>query len=260
MSTTSRFSGDSGIAIGPILFVIAILAVLAAAIAAGSGSFTGRTTQESSKIMASTILQNIDDVETAVKLIEANGYTYQQVSFEIPSSGLTQFANGSDGQSQTVNALCTDDACKVFMSDGGGVVATAWPLQAFDLGAVQNVLGGAALCLASTERCRYAYLQAQPMHIDGLGSSADYRFGVDVEGIDQNVCMQINNLTGVSNPDNVPPAGPDIITSIPHVQGLGFDSRFGSHPLRFSGALISGKTGFCYYDGTVYSYVHEFFD
>ena len=42
-----RLSPNAGIAIGPILFIIAILAILAAAIAAGSGSFTAGTTSES---------------------------------------------------------------------------------------------------------------------------------------------------------------------------------------------------------------------
>lgn len=52
-----RFAAEAGIAIGPILFIIAILAILAAAIAAGSGSFTSGTDKESSKTKASAIIQ-----------------------------------------------------------------------------------------------------------------------------------------------------------------------------------------------------------
>ena len=45
-STHARWQREVGIAIGPILFIIAILAILAAAIAAGSGSFTAPTATE----------------------------------------------------------------------------------------------------------------------------------------------------------------------------------------------------------------------
>ncbi|MDR3450539.1 MAG: hypothetical protein P4M15_12495 [Alphaproteobacteria bacterium] len=49
--------GSQGIAIGPILFIIAILAILAAAIAAGSGSFTAGTTTESDRTKSSALIQ-----------------------------------------------------------------------------------------------------------------------------------------------------------------------------------------------------------
>lgn len=49
--------GKRGIAIGPILFIIAILGILAAAIAAGSGSFTTSTTTESNRTKAAAMIQ-----------------------------------------------------------------------------------------------------------------------------------------------------------------------------------------------------------
>lgn len=52
-----QFPANAGIAIGPILFIIAILAILAAAIAAGSGSFTAGTTNESASTKASALIQ-----------------------------------------------------------------------------------------------------------------------------------------------------------------------------------------------------------
>jgi len=53
----SRLETDAGIAIGPILFIIAVLGILAAAIAAGSGSFTTSTTIESNKTKASALIE-----------------------------------------------------------------------------------------------------------------------------------------------------------------------------------------------------------
>jgi hypothetical protein len=55
--THSRWPREAGIAIGPILFIIAILAILAAAIAAGSGSFNAPTSSESAKTKASALIE-----------------------------------------------------------------------------------------------------------------------------------------------------------------------------------------------------------
>lgn len=54
------FSGgfnDKGIAIGPILFIIAVLGIVAAAIAAGSGSFTTSTSGEANRVKAAAIME-----------------------------------------------------------------------------------------------------------------------------------------------------------------------------------------------------------
>ena len=48
----SKLNTQDGIALGPILFIIAILAVIAAAIAAGAGSFNANTGTESVKATA----------------------------------------------------------------------------------------------------------------------------------------------------------------------------------------------------------------
>ncbi len=62
-------TSDAGIAIGPILFIIAILAILAAAIAAGSGSFTAGTTNESNSTKASTLIQIGDNLKVGMDRI-----------------------------------------------------------------------------------------------------------------------------------------------------------------------------------------------
>lgn len=48
---------EAGIAIGPLLFIIAIIGVLAIAIAASSGSFNGGTASESARLKASSLIQ-----------------------------------------------------------------------------------------------------------------------------------------------------------------------------------------------------------
>ncbi len=51
------YGPEAGIAIGPLLFIIAILGVLAIAIAASSGSFTGSTASDSARLKASSLIQ-----------------------------------------------------------------------------------------------------------------------------------------------------------------------------------------------------------
>lgn len=48
---------EAGFAIGPILFVVAILGILAAAIAAGSGSFNSGTTKETDRTKAAALIE-----------------------------------------------------------------------------------------------------------------------------------------------------------------------------------------------------------
>src|ERR1700735_2281449 len=72
-----RLSRQAGIALGPILFIIAILAILAAAIAAGSGSFNASTNSEGNKAKASAIIQVGDNVRVGMdRLTMENGVAY----------------------------------------------------------------------------------------------------------------------------------------------------------------------------------------
>lgn len=57
MTSRRQHHAQAGIAIGPILFIVAILAILAAAIAAGSGSFTSGTANEATRTKAATLIQ-----------------------------------------------------------------------------------------------------------------------------------------------------------------------------------------------------------
>src|ERR1700683_3125066 len=72
-----RFQRDAGIALGPILFIIAILALLAAAIAAGSGSFNASTNTEGNKVKASAIVQVGENLKVGMdRLTMENGVAY----------------------------------------------------------------------------------------------------------------------------------------------------------------------------------------
>lgn len=76
-ATPSTLPANAGIALGPILFIIAILAILAAAIAAGSGSFNASTNNEGNKAKSSAVIQVGDNLKVGMdRLTMENGIAY----------------------------------------------------------------------------------------------------------------------------------------------------------------------------------------
>ena len=99
----TRLRGNAGIALGPILFIIAILAILAAAIAAGSGSFNTSTASEGNKAKASALIQVGDNLKVGMDRLTMEN----QVAY-----------NG-----WTVNAANTSNNVDLFSPTGGGIAA-----------------------------------------------------------------------------------------------------------------------------------------
>jgi hypothetical protein len=105
-----RFAADAGIAIGPILFIIAILGILAAAIAAGSGSFTSGTSAESDKTKASALIQIGENLKIGMdRLTMENEVTFANV---------------------VINANNTSTTTDLFSPTGGGITIPATSMAA----------------------------------------------------------------------------------------------------------------------------------
>lgn len=91
---------DSGIALGPILFIIAILGILATAIAAGSGSFTGNSGAEAARVNASALIQ----IGTLLK------------------SGFDRMiGTGADFDTINIDPTATSNANDLFAPSGGSI-------------------------------------------------------------------------------------------------------------------------------------------
>ncbi len=194
-----RQTRNLGIAIGPILFVVALLAVLASAIAAGSGSFNNDTTQQSARLHASKIIENMKLVRDAVQKVSANGCSFVQVSFENTiASGYTN-AN---------SPLATRPQCHIFHPLGGGINV---PIPARD--ALVETLSGNQCCGG-----QYAYWAVRHSGVDGaagtpVGSGAwcggtdpcGAELMVSVPYLRRDVCVEINNQLNVRNPSGNPP-------------------------------------------------------
>lgn len=116
-----RQTHQRGIVIGPILFVVAILAVLAAAIAAGSGEFNSDISAVSAKAQASAILEYANEVKFAVDRVLAKGCTDTEISFENP------IVSGYENPNAP-----SDKSCHVFDVNGGGIVMKNPDINALD--------------------------------------------------------------------------------------------------------------------------------
>src|SRR5262249_20967077 len=90
-----------GIAIGPILFIIAILAILATAIAAGSSTFATSSGGEANRTNAAAIIQNRQNLKMGVDPIVAPGTAMPNV---------------------VINSSNTVTAVDLFWPTGGGLV------------------------------------------------------------------------------------------------------------------------------------------
>lgn len=75
-----RLHTDAGIAIGPILFVVAILGILAAAIAAGSGSFSGSSSTEAARTKAAALIQIGQNLKVGADRLGGLGYDADSVN------------------------------------------------------------------------------------------------------------------------------------------------------------------------------------
>ena len=111
--STCRPNNQRGIALGPILFIIAILAVLAAAIAAGSGSFTSNGNTESANALASPILAMGESYRNAITKLQSSGCTQDTISF-VPNAN-------PGSQSFTNSRSPSDHSCDMFDMRGAGV-------------------------------------------------------------------------------------------------------------------------------------------
>jgi type II secretory pathway pseudopilin PulG len=107
--TPRTFHHQQGIAIGPILFIIAILAIIAAAIAAGSGAFNANTNTESTKQQAATILMQLQAIKDGTqRAMLENGCDVTQLDF----SSLTTATNPN---------APSDGSCAIFKPTGGSI-------------------------------------------------------------------------------------------------------------------------------------------
>jgi len=108
-----RFAPNAGIAIGPILFIIAVLGILAAAIAAGSGSFSTGATGESNRAKAAALVDIGQNLKVGFERCVGNETLFADVIIDptlttLPVHLFSPSGGGITPPSQTMGFAVTD--------------------------------------------------------------------------------------------------------------------------------------------------------
>jgi hypothetical protein len=223
-------NNQDGIALGPILFIIAILAIIAAAIAAGAGSFNANTTTENVKSLAEIIVNRAEQVSMAVqKVYIDNGCADTQINFY----------NGTDPVSANSNAP-TDHSCDLYSPLGGGILQLPIPAAAID--ATKS-----SAFTTSTGVPTGFFVPNQWNALANVGTTAADLLLITFD-LTSSVCTRINQIVNYNPPSFTPPTLSIYIA-------YGFNGSFpgGANP-NFGAGFTQG----CYYDasyGGEYAYV-----
>lgn len=220
-------NNQDGIALGPILFIIAILAILAAAIAAGTGEFSANTKTESAKAMAEVLIQKAEDFKSAFQNMNTNWDVSQ---FDVTSN--TGFVYGNPQP----NAACTDSSCHLFNPSGGGVNAT--PLPPSFSASNSRWLG-----TGTTITIRYG-------RFPGVGSNSS--IFVEFLDLDPNVCAAIDNLLNIPLVAGLPPSigeSPNLGDYSGNITTTTMDSLPAGYVYGDMGSKNVGLTEFCVNSG-----------
>ncbi len=147
-----RMGASAGIAIGPILFIIAVLGILAAAIAAGSGSFTTGTTGEGNRAKATAMIDMGQNLKIGFERILGNGVEFVDVDLD------------------PTHTTAADD---LFSPLGGGITAPSVSMAAAPATDVWNYPLIAIPAIGTTSGSRVAVLRVAEGVCDEVNSKVN---------------------------------------------------------------------------------------
>jgi hypothetical protein len=222
-----------------ILLAIALFAALSYAVSRGNRGNTSMMTDQQAKLAAQEIIEYGQTVANAVQKLKLRGYADHQLDV---SNDVFLLQNGNP--ISTSNNACSEEGCRLFNINGGGIVAKNAPEIAH--GNVPITGGG----ISSPGQGNF-----RAIIINNVGSSEpDLVFAHT--NINQETCLQINTLLGIENPSNLPPVEDyhvgnytGDLTSFP-------PPSLGTDPIGDEVTTLAGQSAFCVTNGSdpYYSY------
>ncbi len=208
-----RNTHQRGIAIGPILFVVAILAVLASAIAAGSGSFNSDTSAVKVKAQETAILGYVNELQIGV----------DRVLSRCPDTEIS-LANSVDSGYAENPLAPSDKSCHVFDVNGGGVLFKEPPPDV-DLTSVPAEIRHYFIHTKNE-----IWFLGNTVNFNGspYGSNRGRDLIILLSGITRELCLDINDMVGVSMESGDAPVG-----RVPTVTKVGDYWSSDAHGLHF---------------------------
>jgi len=202
------FERQSGIAIGPILFIIALIAVLAVAVAGGNSYFASGTSTENASLMAQTILNQCRDYQAAILIMTVQNQCDITKLDYTPNNGwlpgTTSFNIGDYTNGNGTN-LAGNGQCALFSVNGGGMNFRRIPL-----GALVSNPTGAYTTYDGSASSQYDLLAGYPIPSGyrcyaGIGtcsnatpSNNNGALTYSITYVSPSVCTEINTLLGIS--------------------------------------------------------------
>ena len=178
-----------GIAIGPILYIVAILAILVSAIAAGSGSFTGDTSAVKAKAQATAILGYVDELQIGVS----------RVLSRCPDTQIS-LANSVDSGYAENPLAPADKSCHVFDVNGGGILFKEPPPDV-DLTSVPAEIRHYFI---------HTYAEVKGFGNQVVGSNIGRELIIMLPGLKKELCLKINDMVGVTMESGDAPNGSNL--------------------------------------------------
>lgn len=109
-------SDDAGVALGPILFILAILGILAAAVAASSGSFNGNSMAEAARTNASALIQSGNLLKVGFSRLIGSGADFDNIVID-PNSTVNDmdlFSPSGGSVNVPLNTLANNPATDIW--------------------------------------------------------------------------------------------------------------------------------------------------
>lgn len=225
---THRSSAEQGSVLLWIMVAVALLAGLTAAMNQGSRTSTGMVTGQEARLYASEIIQYGNSVKQAVQRMNMGGISEGDFSFE---NAVFKNQGGALLHEATSYPNCTDNKCKVFHAEGGGLQAAYTPT-----GSAENTESP-----NNSSAIKAGAWEPYAASLDGIGT--DERDMIFMTGyIKKDVCTAINTLLGVNNPNGAPPSF-SYASAATQYAGA---NPYGSSANGWSGGTVTGHESYCY--------------
>jgi hypothetical protein len=123
-----RARSKGGFAIGPILFIIALIAVIGAALSSGSGGFNASSGEETARVNATNIMGQGTNYKIAIDRLASNGFSVPTAPGVVSqAAGATVAADGIDFTVDCSGTSSPADGSNCLYTTLGGAISRQTP-------------------------------------------------------------------------------------------------------------------------------------
>ena len=163
-----------------ILIMVALFAALTYAVNQGSRGGSSQITEQQAQLAATEILEYSRQIKDAVRVMQINGCSDTEISFQ--NAVISGYSNPNSPN---------DNSCHVFHPNGGAI---RYQLSS-------DVLDSSHA--AATEYGRWVF--PNDVQILNIGNQPDVELLLTLPYLQRNICLAMNEKLGVDNPSNEAP-------------------------------------------------------